>query len=304
MVVLTVGKSYIDIDGYASAIAYKELLKMQGIDAKFVSNAKLNYSITKSLLSTPYGIDKYEIQDTDKFIVLDLSNKEYFPEFVKEDSVIEIIDHHPGFEEYWKERLEDKSIIEEIGSVATIIVEKYEKANLLDRMNKDVARLLMAAILDNTLNFTATISNERDLLAYSKLDRIVSDYNYKEKYFLEVQESIEKNLEEAIKNDVKTQSISEYLPKVFGQLTVWDAKGIFDKIGILKYIMNRYNSDWIMNVISLKDNMSYILYSNNDVKTKLEEILDCYSDSEVLILKPAMLRKEIMKKAITKEKEK
>ena len=122
-------------------------------------------------------------------------------------------------------------------------------------MNKDIARLLMAAILDNTLNFTATISNERDLLAYGKLDRIVSDYNYKEKYFLEVQESIEKNLEEAIKNDVKTQSINEYLPKVFGQLTVWNAKGIFDKIGILKYIMNRYNSDWIMNVISLKDNM-------------------------------------------------
>ena len=55
MVVLTVGKDYIDIDGYASAIAYKELLKMQGIDAKFVSNANINYSITKSLLSIPFS---------------------------------------------------------------------------------------------------------------------------------------------------------------------------------------------------------------------------------------------------------
>ena len=45
MLVITVGKSYIDIDGYASAIAYKELLNMQNIEAKFVSNAVLNYSI-------------------------------------------------------------------------------------------------------------------------------------------------------------------------------------------------------------------------------------------------------------------
>ena len=56
MIVITVGKSYIDIDGYASSIAYRELLRMQGLDAMFVSDATLNYSITNSLLKLPYQI--------------------------------------------------------------------------------------------------------------------------------------------------------------------------------------------------------------------------------------------------------
>ncbi len=293
MIVITVGKSYIDIDGYASSIAYRELLRMQGLDAMFVSDATLNYSITNSLLNLPYSTDKYEIQELDKFIILDLSNKDYFPSFVKEENIIEIIDHHPGFEEYWK----DKSIIEEIGSVATIIVEKYEESNLLSKMDLNIAKLLMAAILDNTLNFTASITKERDKIAYKKLEDITKEYNYKEKYFLECQKYIESNLEESIKNDIKIQHISKYIPDVFGQLTIWDAKELLNN-NLLRQIMNSYGNKWILNIISLRDNTSYILDSDEDVKNNLEKVLDCSSENNIVIIKPAMLRKEIMKKAL------
>jgi len=155
MIVITVGKNYIDIDGYASCLAYRELLKIQGIDAKFVSNSVLNYGITKSLLDLPFHIDDYRINPKDKFIILDLSDKLFFPDFILEDNIIELIDHHPGFESYWKDKLGNDAIIEQIGAVATIIVEKYEKYNMLHKMDKSIAKLLMAAILDNTLNFTA-----------------------------------------------------------------------------------------------------------------------------------------------------
>lgn len=293
MIVITVGKSYIDIDGYASSIAYRELLRMQGLDAMFVSDAILNYSITNSLLNIPYSTDKYEIQELDKFIILDLSNKDYFPSFVKEENIIEIIDHHPGFEEYWK----DKAIIEEIGSVATIIVEKYEESNLLSKMDLSIAKLLMAAILDNTLNFTASITKERDKIAYKKLEDITKEYNYKETYFLECQKYIESNLEESIKNDIKIQHISEYIPDIFGQLTIWDAKELLNN-NLLRKIMNSYGNKWILNIISLKDNTSYILYSDEDVKNNLEKVLDCSSENNRVIINPAMLRKEIMKKAL------
>ena len=296
MIILTVGKSYIDIDGYASAIAYKELLNMQNIEAKFVSNAVLNYSITKSLLDISYSTDNYEINDNDKFIILDLSNKEYFPDFVKEDNIIEIIDHHPGYKEYWDTKLGDKSEIEEIGSVATIIVEKYEEANLLNRMNTDIAKLLMSAILDNTLNFTATIT--RDKMAYKKLEDITKEYNYKEKYFLECQKYIESNLEESIKNDIKIQHINEYLPDVFGQLTIYDSNELLNKRNILIKIMNSYGNEWILNLISLKDNTSYILYSDETIRNNLEKVLNCYNDNDIVIIRPAMLRKEILKKVI------
>ena len=298
MVVITVGKSYIDIDGYASGIAYRELLRLKGIDSKFVSNAILNYSITDSLKNIPYSTDEYTAISTDKYIILDLSDKSYFPNFVDENNIIEIIDHHPGYEEYWNNKLGNNSIIEPIGSVATIIVEKYEHDSLLDKMDKDVAKLLMSAILDNTLNFTASITTNRDKDAYKKLASLTNQYDYAKTYFSECQNYIENNLNESIKNDIKVQNKFKYLPGVFGQLTIWDAKRLLHKKDFINQIMNGYGNKWMLNIISLNNNSSYILYSNEDVKNNLEQLLSCYCENEVLIITPAMLRKEIMKKEV------
>lgn len=291
MVVLTVGKSYIDIDGYASSIAYRELLTMQGISAKFVSNAVTNSSVTKSLLNLPYGIDEYKVKSDDKFILLDFSNPNFIPEFVDEGKVIEVIDHHPGYEDYW-----DNSVIEEIGAVATIIVERYQESGLLNKMKKEIALLLMAAILDNTLNFTAKITSERDKEAYKLLQNISKEYNYTEKYFLECQKCIEADLKTSINNDIKIEYVNDIIPDVFGQLTIWDSKKILDNKSEIYSIMNSYGDKWIINIISLKDNSSFIFCSDFIVKSKLEKLFNCRGE-DYLIIKPALVRKEVMKKA-------
>ena len=295
MIVITVGKSYIDIDGYASSIAYRELLKMKGIESKFVSCAVLNYSITDSLKNISYTTDNYDVENDDKFIILDLSDKSYFPSFVNENNIIEILDHHPGFEDYWNNILGNKAIIKPIGSVATIIVEKYEQEGLLDKMDKDVAKLLMAAILDNTLNFTANITTNRDKEAYKKLEELTNEYNYSSIYFSECQKYIEDNLKESINNDIKIQEVNKNLPKVFGQLTIWNIEELLQKKDLINQIMNNYSTNWMLNIISLKDNSSYILYSNDEIKDRLKQLLDCYDENGILIKTPAMLRKEIMK---------
>lgn len=301
MIIITVGKSYIDIDGYASSIAYRELLRIKGINSKFVSNAVLNYSITDSLRRIPYSTDNYSISTDDKFIILDLSNKSYFPDFVNEDNILEIIDHHPGFEEYWNDKLGNKAMIESVGSVATILVEKYEQDNLFDKMDPGVAKLLMAAILDNTLNFTANITTNRDKVAYKKLEVLTNEYDYASLYFSECQKSIESNLKEAIHNDIKIQKVNEYLPEVFGQLTIWNINELLLKRDTINQIMGGYGNEWMLNMISLKDNFSYIMYSNAEVMVKLKQLLNCYDENGVLIKNPAMLRKEIMKKALSKK---
>ena len=51
---------YIDIDAYAGIIAYANLLNLKGIQAKAVSTAKLNESITQTLLNLEIGLDKYK----------------------------------------------------------------------------------------------------------------------------------------------------------------------------------------------------------------------------------------------------
>ena len=293
MIVITVGKSYIDIDGYASSIAYRELLKLRGIESKFVSKATLNYSITNTLLEMPFCIDEYEVKEDDKFIILDISNREFFPEFVEESNIIEIIDHHPGNEEYWKDKSNVQ--IEEIGSVATIIYEKYVEYNMLSKMDKGVAKLLMAAILDNTLNFTAKITKQRDIDAYKELEKITGDYDFASNYFSESENTIVGDLETAITGDIKKQKTNSYLPELIGQLTIWNIDKILDKNSIIRNIMNACSNKWIINVISLKENKSYILCSDNDVRNTLNSIFNTKTFDLMLVLEPAKLRKEIIK---------
>ena len=299
MIVLTVGKTYVDIDGYASAIAYRELLKLKKVDACFVTSASFNYSITNSLLNLSLGADKYTAKTEDKFIILDLSNKSYFPDFVEEDNIIEIIDHHPGFEDYWNNKLQNRSIILPIGSVATIIAKKYEDDNLLNTINKDVAKLLMAAILDNTLNFTADITTKEDTRIYNELEKIVGEYNYKETYFSECQSYIENNLKESISKDIKFQNNINELPEVFAQLTIWDVGKLIKNKELIKEIMDSFKNEWMINIISLKENKSYILFSSNETKNNISCMFNLIKEEDSMIVISATLRKEIMKKFLS-----
>ena len=69
MYIITSGIKYIDIDAYASIIAYANLLNLKGIPAKAVSTSKLNESITSSLLNLDIGLDSYSKSDSDCFIL-------------------------------------------------------------------------------------------------------------------------------------------------------------------------------------------------------------------------------------------
>ena len=274
MILVTSGSKYIDIDAYAGIIAYSNLLRLKGIQSKAVSTAKLNESITSSLLELNTKLDKYEEKEDNEFIIIDVSNKDYFDEIVQENKIVELIDHHTGFEEYWKSKLGKKSKIEFIGSVATLIVEDYEKENLLEKMSEDIAILLMSAILDNTLNFQAKVTNERDRIAYTKLQNIANiEENYAEKYFLECQQNIERDLRMAIENDTKVEKICDLLPTVFGQLTLWNKEFILSNKKMVYETLNHIDKEWMMNLISLEDAKSYIIAEDTKVQVGLLNIL-------------------------------
>ena len=298
MKIVTSGSKYLDIDAYSGIIAYSNLLRLKGIQAKAVSTAKLNESITSSLLELKTKLDKYEEKEDDEFIIIDVSNKDYFDEIVKESKIVEVIDHHIGFEEYWKNKLGENSKIEFIGSVATLIVEDYEKENLLEKMSKDIAILLMSAILDNTLNFQAKVTNERDRIAYKKLQKIANvEDNYEEKYFLECQQNIEIDLKMAIENDTKVEKICDLLPTVFGQLTLWNKGFILTNKKIVYETLNHIDKEWMMNLISLEDAKSYIIAEDTKVKEGLESLFNKSFEDDILELENVWLRKEIIKKA-------
>ena len=134
MKIVTAGNKYIDIDAYASCIAYANLLKLKGIHAKAVSTAKINETITPNLLKLNAQLENYEKSDNDEFIIVDVSSKSYFDNIVNEDKIIEIIDHHVGYEEYWKQtRGKSKNRIYRSGSnidCGIIRKRKFDRENV------------------------------------------------------------------------------------------------------------------------------------------------------------------------------
>lgn len=295
-IVITSGRKYIDIDAYASMMAYRELLKV--IDNNNViafTTASLNQSVPPLILDLKYSLDEPIDNGNDKYILLDVSNPDFFDEQVRLNKIIEIIDHHTGFEQYWAKYPNIETQIEFIGSVCTLIYEKIIQSGHIAILDIDMCKLLIAGILDNTLNLKASITTDRDRNAYSELLKLgnVPENFYKE-YFSACESEIMKDFKKAIKDDLKIEKAG-MLPEAIGQMVVLN----LDKFDHekMKEVFTEY-PEWIMNVILLEEGKSYIYFGGDGVQQRLERLFGkkCENDS-LLILNQFLLRKQIMKKA-------
>lgn len=299
MIEITGGNKYMDIDAYASCIAYAKLLNSLNIKAKAVTTAKSNnQSVPPSFREMKYKLEE-PLLEKDKAIILDICDPRKINKDILNSNIIEVIDHHPykAHEKYWLE----KGIslrIEEIGAICTIIFEKIEAENKLEILDGDLCKLLIAGIIDNTLNLKANITKERDIIAYKKLLKIGNiPSSFANKYLLECQEYIESNIEKSIEEDLKTNINIASLPNYFGQLLIVDINSILNKKQKIINYMNNYNDDWIVNIICLKDGKSYILGSNKRTLKRIVKNIDgVITDDKILILNKFLLRKEIMKR--------
>jgi inorganic pyrophosphatase len=292
-IVVTSGCKYLDIDGYASIIAYRELLKRQGKNATASSSSRPNQSIPPLILNLKYQLDPVDTAKDAKFIVLDTSKPDFFDKQVTTRKLIEIIDHHTGYEKYWNDYPNIKTQIEFIGSVCTIVYERIISSNHTEILDTDICKLLIAGILDNTLNLKSSITTERDRNAYSELLKIgdVSSDFYAE-YFSACESEILKDFTRAIKDDIKIEKAG-VLPEAIGQMIILNIDR-FDTAK-MKQVFADY-PEWLMNVISLEDGKSYLYFDGIGMRKKLEELFNkkCDTDS-LLILDDFLLRKQIMK---------
>jgi inorganic pyrophosphatase/exopolyphosphatase len=299
MKVITSGSAYIDIDAYACIVAYAELLQEQGIEAIAVSTSVLNESITATVQGWPTPLKTtYTPAPDDTFTLVDVSESDYFDTIVDVSKVDEIIDHHPGFEGYWQEHIGDRAHIEFIGAACTLVYERWKAAGLLERMSVTSARLLICGILDNTLNFGAKVTALRDRAAYDTLLPLADlPDNWTDLYFTECQEAILADAATAIRNDTKILQFKSYdRPICFGQLVVWDGEQVIARYeDALRETLKTIKSDWLMNVISVKDQKSYFVADNPKVQKWLTELLNIRFDDMTAIANRSWLRKEVIK---------
>lgn len=297
MIVVTSGSAYLDIDAYACCIAYAELLNLQGVEARAVSSAPLNASITASVLGGHVSLDGYVPQAGDEFVLVDVSDYHHFDLRVILDQVVEVIDHHPGYEQYWAERLGTAADIRPIGAAATMVFQRWQAAGLLPRISAQSAALLATAILDNTLNFSGQMTAKQDIEAYAVLAQGANlAANWPEQYFLECQGAIEADLQAALAADLKCFNTDSNLPQVFAQMTVWDADGLLQNHrNEISCWMAGQGDDWLLNVISIRDRQSCLLAEPAISQKKLSRLLPLNWQASMAVVKPSMLRKELLK---------
>lgn len=299
MIVVTSGARYIDIDAYACCVAYAELLNLLEKPAIAASTAVWNESITKSIraLNAPFITD-HSSRPEDQFIAVDLSDPSQFDKLVNEERVIEVLDHHPGFEKYWTDKIGEGSHIEFIGAAATLIYEQWVQAGKADQMSQQSAELLTAAILDNTLNFGAGVTTNRDRVAYQFLTKHGElDDEWAAKYFTECQEAILSDLAEALRNDTKFLKFSGLDEELcLGQMVVWDAESVIaDELDTIAAVLGGMRDTWMANVVSISNGRSYFVTENDKVKIWAEKLLNVTFDGSVAAADKLWLRKEIMK---------
>lgn len=297
MRIITSGATYSDIDVYGGITAYAELLQKQGIAARAVTTAVLNASISPLVRAWPVLLDlEYTPQPEDTYTLIDLSEPDYFETFVSIDKIDEIIDHHPGLEDFWRDRIGQAACIERVGAACTQVAERWIQAGLIDDISETSARLLMCGILDNTLNFGADITTERDHQAYAVLKvRANLPEDWPARYFRDCQQVILDDLADSLASDTKTPHYRTFPhPTAVGQLAVWDAGDVLRQSEQLcKQVITARAPHWFMNAISISENKSYFMTDDPDMQRWLSDLLDVRFDGNIAQADRMWLRKEI-----------
>jgi inorganic pyrophosphatase/exopolyphosphatase len=300
MRIITSGSRYLDIDGYAGCAAYAELLQTMGITARAVSTAPMNESIppiVRAWQVTNFSTE-YAPSAGDTYTLIDVSEPEYFDAFVDMAAIDEVIDHHPGLEAYWQQRIGTGAVIEQVGAACTQIFERWEQAGLVDQMSETGARLLMCGILDNTLNFGADITTERDHHAYAVLKAQANlPEDWPARYFSDCQSSITSDMACSIENDTKVLTLQTYPHKLaIGQCAIWDAESVARQSqAVFKQALQKAQPQWLMNAISIGQNKSYFVSDVPQIQEWLSDLLGVSFQGNLAVADRMWLRKEIIK---------
>ena len=302
-VIITAGSTYLDIDAYACMVAMAELCQLQGREAVACSSAAHNYSVCPSFVAEGQilkELPSVEWEQSGQYIIVDVSDPEYLARSVPLDRIVAVYDHHVGFESYWQSRIGENAHIEFIGAAATLIFREWKKAGLQDQMSPSTARLLTAAILDNTLNLTSANTTQEDRSAFRELCQLAqAGEEWCAAYFTEVQTSVEADLKHALLGDLKTVRDNPVLPPLVAQLCVWNAERIMERMDEIRLWFRELSGPWMINMIELRHNCNYFVCDDIRHQSRIADVFGVAFQDGVAKTSTTYLRKELIKKTLS-----
>ncbi len=174
--IFVVGHKNPDTDSICSAIAYAELKKSLGTDAKAVRQGEINPET--AFVLEKFGIDVPELVtewEGKKVILVDHSDVSQSIDDIEKAEIVEIIDHH---------KIGDITtpnpiffLAMPVGCTATVVKILYDYHGV--EIPKQIAGILLSAILSDTVIFKSPTTTEKDIRAAEDLARIagIADLN-------------------------------------------------------------------------------------------------------------------------------
>ncbi|MBT3355739.1 manganese-dependent inorganic pyrophosphatase [bacterium] len=291
-----IGHKNPDTDTICSAIGYQAFLEARNIKSEALALGSINKE-TKFVL-TYFGVDLprevSELPHNSEIILVDHNEESQSIDNLNELDIIEIIDHH-------KVKIQtDKPIrihVEPLGSSCSIIAKKYFAKNL--EISKEVAGLLLAGIISDTLYFRSPTTTETDKELVKKLNEIVEIEDLAEFSMLMFYAKSDMS-------DIKTKDLIKLDYKVFEfggaeygigvmETTNKDA-GLERKEEILENLTQVKKTDNLkgafLSIIDILNKESYTLCSGNEEKELFIEMFKAEDREDVLFVDGIVSRKK------------
>lgn len=167
--ILVVGHKTPDTDSICSAIVYADYLRKKGKKAVAVRAGEINPETKFVLKYFQFTSPKLlESAKGKKIILVDHNEKTQSPADIEAAEILEVIDHHKIAFEY---SLPIFFHTEPLGATATILAKKYFSDQKV-KISKQMAGLLLSAILSDTIALHSPTTTKEDIEVAKKLAKI------------------------------------------------------------------------------------------------------------------------------------
>ena len=301
--VLIFGHKNPDTDTICSAIAYAELKKELGVQAEPVRlgaiNGETQYALDTFKMDAPRLVEKVA-EETQEVILVDHNERQQSADDIDQVRVLEVIDHHriANFETadplYYR--------AEPVGCTATILNKLYKENGV--QIKKEVAGLMLSAIISDSLLFKSPTCTEQDVAAAKELAEIAGVDA--EVYGLEMLKAgadlSKKTIEELISLDAKEFSMGTSKVEI-AQVNAVDTNEVMAKQSELEEAMqaviNEKGLDLFLLVVTDILTNDSVALAVGEKAAAVEKAFNVSLENNTAILKGVVSRKKQVVPALT-----
>lgn len=284
-----------DTDGVCSALAYAAVAQATGERLKYepVMFGELQpetewvleyFSVARPQVAS-------SVPSNAPIVLLDTHHPAQLPTDFPRERVTEIVDHHPAGE---SDAFPNAQITNEpVGAVATVLSERYRSSGAT--LDGKVAGLLGAAIISNTLNFTAPSTSERDWAASGWLTGFEAlEPEFVTALFSARSTVLEKSTSEIVRSDFKEFNIGGRAVGI-AQIELGDAAPLTGRANLLRSLVDlkeeRVLDHILLNAASISEGRSVLIAPEQSTREILAVGVNAHFEGATAQMDRVLLRK-------------